>query len=386
MIAVITTNKDTFSNPTLYSIFKALDSRGIKIALFCSNQESKIPAELPLVNYFDAPPNTLIPRRLPLLLKYIKVWLSIFRYVIKHKVQHIIAIDPEGLILAGRLRHVIRWLKVDYFSFEIFFKEELAGNRAMMLLKKREIHYSKHIHSIIIQDNKRKDLLFSENKTIPLAAKTYLIPVSPSSAEKAQTSKFKKSDYGLTSEDIVYVHSGSIAVWAGIRMIIDALKKGLPPNTFILIHNKFEFDPTDPIYIELKDLQDNSYPLILHDHVFDDYTLYCNFLSTFEYGIALYHPVPGPHTGLNIKEIGLASGKFATYMSLGMPSILSNCSTYRELNTIYKMGSLVDTAEELHLAIKDHTLVNASRTDCIQLYEDLLRPDQQIANYISSLS
>ena len=55
--------------------------------------------------------------------------------------------------------------------------------------------------------------------------------------------------------------------------------------------------------------------------------------------------------GKNIEYIGLSSGKFSTYMMLGLPTIARNIEPYISLNTKYSFGALIDSPRDIDTAI-----------------------------------
>ena len=196
---------------------------------------------------------------------------------------------------------------------------------------------------------------------------------------------YSKSDFNLKSTDIVYVHSGSIADWSGILDIIDAVENGLPNNTYIFIHSRTVFDKSDPIYIKLNKLKNSGFRLLIHDLYFADNEEYCNFLSCFDFGLVLYKPDGGIYTGLNIQEIGLASGKLSAYMLAKLPCLLSNCITYKQILDNYEIGSLVSEDYNLNYHIINSTLQNKSKSECSRFYETVLNPEEKLNLFIKNL-
>lgn len=381
MIGIITANQDTFTNPTLFAIIKKLNDSGHDIALFNTVNQHFIPPELNRLTCFDGPRGFQIPKRPDNLLKYLSLYGNIIKQIRANQIVNIIAVDPVGLIIAGRVKKICKGIRIHYFSFEIFFNEEVKQDATYSKLKKKEIFYSKQVSSILIQDEERKKMLVQENRIPANFNNWYLIPVAPQIGKKGQA--YHRSHYGLKESDVVYVHSGSIAAWAGINQIIEAVESGLPENTYIFIHNRAKFDPSNPIHSKLLSLKAANAALILHDEIFEDYDDYLSFLQIFDYGIVLYEPDGGIFTGNNIQEIGLSSGKFATYMAVGLPSLMHNCTTYQKITASYPIG-LTLSNQKLGYYIQNNSLKSFKKTDCITFYKKVLDPEVNINSFLKN--
>jgi hypothetical protein len=275
-----------------------------------------------------------------------------------------------------------------YFSFEIFFRDELMNNILLQKIKTKEIKYSSKLSAIVVQDEYRKGMLYEENcLNNQELIDYYLIPVAPSRNKfKAEGAKTYRAKLGIDSEAKVLVHSGSVEKWSGMEIVIEALKKGIPKNYTILIHSKFPLDLNNDLHKELIDLSKNGYPVIVHDNQFADYSDYCAFLSSFDFGLALYvKDSTSYYTGKNITEIGLASGKFSTYMLMDMPTIATTCFSYQNLNSDYCFGSLINDADGLINVLNSNTLPAIPKGNCKKIYDLLLDPAITMDAYINSL-
>jgi hypothetical protein len=385
MIGIITFNQDTFTNPTLYSIIKKLNEDHIPVTIFSSYQQSIIPSSLNLTQYFKAPVGLSLPRRPDKIGLYLKDFFGIINQIRKHKIKHILAVDPAGLVLAGRIKALYNKIQIHYCSFEIFFEDEIKNIPAIKKLKRKEIYYSKKVSSILIQDSVRQKLLQKENRIDPKFDCWHLVPVAPF-AFSGQIEKFNKQYFGLTAQDKIYIHSGSVSDWSGIYLLLAALEKGLPSNTYVLIHNKNKFDFSNDVQARLLTLKNNGAQLILHDDLFESYEDYCTFLKCADYGLVLYQPDDGIFTGMNIKEIGLASGKFSSYMSVGLPCILFDCETYKQLTNSFPIGVIASESQDLSYHLNHNSLSKFKKDDCVSFFNEKLDPVKTIANFIKQLS
>ena len=185
-IIVVTQNIDTFTNPTLLYFFKEITRRGYSLILLSPEQWIQKPDKLhslktfpPLINYgrFPHKPRNIIK----VFFSYWRVW----RHVRTTRKKIIIGIDPHGLITAYRLTKFLgKPASFGYFSFEIFFKEELKTNNEHRQ-KKIERRASQFLDFCVVQDETREQLLRKENN-INHKCTFFHIPVSPNKTSKLQ--------------------------------------------------------------------------------------------------------------------------------------------------------------------------------------------------------
>lgn len=381
MIGIITVNKDTFTNPTLIELIKKFNSNGVQVIVFSPYHVEEIPASLPLTKYANGLKGVFFPKFPSTFLKYINKYFTVSRIIKRHGIKNIIAVDPDGLIIAGRIKKYLQPISISYASFEIFYEEEVAKIPLYAKKKKKEIYYSRYVSSVIIQDSIRKNSLIEENRLAD-NIKWFMIPNSPQ-----QPVKFEGKDkLGLLETDTVYVHSGSVAEWSGISEIVEALEEGIEPGNFILIHSKSAFNSANEIEKRLINCKNAGAPVILHDAHFEDYDDYCKFLSAFDFGISLYKSGQGPYDGRNIREIGLSSGKFNTYMSLGMPTVLYNCEMFSALQQTYNMGCISEKNNNLRFHINNRTLSKTQGDNCIKLYTEKLNPSPVVDAFFNAIT
>lgn len=381
MIGLITVSNDTFTNPVLYALIEHLGQQGHKVALFNDKNQPNAPTHLKNVNYFDAPKGIQLPLRPRNLIKYLLLYGNIIKLLKSNNITHLIAVDSVGLVLAGRLKRLRKDLKIHYFSFEIFFNEEVKNNPIYNSLKKKEIFYTKSVSSIVIQDRLRMNNLMKENKINADFANWHLIPVAP--IVKKTYREHHRAEYGLRDSELVYIHSGSVSEWSGINQIITAIQQGLPKNTIVFIHNRSKFDKSNPVHKKLIEMSASNPSLLLHDEAFNDYHDYLSFLMMFDYGIVLYEPDGGIFTGHNIGDIGLSSGKFSSYMAASLPSLMFDCEMYREIVDTFNVGSIVSVSKNLSFHIKKNTLNEIQKTDCVDFYHKILNPESHIQKFIA---
>lgn len=369
-IALITPNSDTFTNPTLSTMFHYFKDNGTIVHLFGPKQMPQCPENLDNEKSYDC--------AFKMSFRNPKHWMSQCRaYSIMHKVikeydiKTIFTVDPLGLIIGGRVkRYLCNDVKLCYLSFEIFFKEELSGY--YLTLKNKEIKYSKLIDTLLIQDEVRRDLLYNENGFTLPENKVALIPVSPEPIEVKEAVDIHKR-FGIDKSMKLAVYSGSMGKWCGTDAIIEAFDKGYWPDGYHLVfHTRKPLREGDAYYNDIMRLaNDPDIPFTLHAHPFEAFEDLAAFLKGFDIALALYYPnYDGPYYGKNMQEIGLSSGKFSMYMMLGIPTIVTACKTYNELIKKYKFGAVIEDVKELKGVIN----VEYSKDSVKTLYKDVLTP------------
>lgn len=375
-IAIITPNSDTFTNPTLSTMFHYFKNNGIKVHLFGPQQMPQCPYNLDNVKCYDC--------TFKMSFKNPKHWCKQYKaYRIVHNVirskniENIYAVDPLGLIIGGRVKkYLCKDVKLCYLSFEIFFKEELSGY--YLTLKNKEIKYSQLIDSLLVQDVVRRDLLFAENGFTLPEDKVALIPVSPEPIEVKEAVDIHKR-FSIDKSMKLAVYSGSLGKWCGTDAIIEAFDKGYWPKGYHLVfHTRRSIREVDDYYNDIMRLANNpEIPFTLHAHPFEAFEDLAAFLKDFDLALALYYPnFDNPYYGKNMQEIGLSSGKFSMYMMLGIPTIVTACKTYNELIKKYKFGAVIEDVKDF----SSELFANGISSEALQLYNNLLKP--KIYEYI----
>jgi len=387
MITLITNNDDTYGNPILKLICEKSIKDGIGVQIMGkSNEETvPIPKEIRYIKKWNY--DVFLPKRFMDVLRFIKWYLQLTILLYKTKTKYLFAIDPAGLIIAGRFKFLNPWLEIHYFSFEIFFNKELSTNY-WKTIKAKEIFYTKFVSSIIIQDNLRKEILIKENHIKkPNLIKWNIIPVAPIIANKqVERNKFIREKYNIDRKIKILLHTGSVAEWSGANIFIELLEKGLPENYLLFIHSRFKLSDKILVHKKLMDLQKNGYPLILHDEFFSNDKEYFDFLKNFDFGFALYEKdLRSIYTGENIEHIGLASGKFSYYMAACIPTIAIECKTYEKLNDKYKFGKLIKNSSDLLFSLKSNELLNIDSNNCWRLYKECLDPSFELGKYFETI-
>jgi hypothetical protein len=289
-----------------------------------------------------------------------------------------------GLVIAGRMKSVTN-AKIIYASFEIFFEDEFFVQRKK-ILKDLEMKYSAEVDTVIIQDIRRERLLrdvcnFSGN------AKFIHIPVSPIPFDVSGRVKDLHKELGIPTDKKIAVYSGSLQGWSGITEILELFPDNWNQDYWFLIHSHHKVEADHPAKKTIDSLLKSGMPITLHDQPFYEYKDYASFLAGCDVGFATYFPNQlDIFAGKNIQVIGLSSGKFSTYMMLGLPTVTTNHLTYAELNQMYSFGSIIDTAKDIPKALtKISEDFENMKENCQRLYKEVLDPTLKIKELVDQI-
>lgn len=389
-IAIVTPKIDTFSNPTLTILFEKLIEQNYKI-IFFGFEQLFIPRHIrshmeihPLpFNYYS------FYRRSYDVIKLIKQYYDLYKiFKIENKIKTIICVDPMGLVVAGRIKKLID-VKLIYASFEIFFEDEFYIQRKKVI-KQLESKYSENVDLVVIQDRKREQLLRAVNN-FNSGTKFLHIPVSPKRIKSEKYGNELQTMLGIPHDKTVVVFSGTLQKWSGIHEILDLFQSGWNNDFWLLIHSHYILADDDPLKQRINDLIKKKMNISFHNEPFYEFQGYANFLSSCGIGIATYYPnTIDIFAGKNILEIGLSSGKFSTYMMLGIPSITTSNSMFKELNERFNFGATIVEPSEIPEALsnikKDYT---NKVIGCKEIYDTILDPEnkmEELMNVIENFS
>ncbi len=389
-ILFINPNHDTFTNPSLVTVFEQLlQNSAIRVSLLSGKQIIAAPPHLQGIKFLDFPVFsvtwskkfwTWLPKR--------RVQKQLKDFCRQEQVTHLVGIDPLGLIVGGRVKKALTALELHYFSFELFFRDELGHFPYYAKIKQKEIFYSRLVDVLLIQDEERRDLLLHENRFQP--GKTFFLPVSPRVGEtKPGMREMWRKKLGIAPGQRVLVHSGSLDSWSGGGFLSQILEQGLPENTLLVVHSKEKLLFTNPLHARLLDLKEKGAPLLLHETLFEDYADYLGFLQLADLALALYAPDgESPYTGKNIGHIGLASGKFSCYLSQGIPVCVLASGSYEKLRGNFDFGFVLHDVEEIPrilVSLTDEILAH-KKEEALRLYREILDPEQAAGLYTAYLN
>jgi hypothetical protein len=386
-IAILTPKTDTFSNPTLTLLIERLIEENYTI-LFYGSEQMMVPEEFKSkLNYYPLPFRFYEFQKNPKSVKkIIKQYLALYKNLkFKNKTDTVICVDPMGFVIAGRLRRMIN-VRLIYASFEIFFKEEFKSD-PKKIIKDLEIKYSKYADLVLIQDERREKLL-KETNNFRDSVKFIHIPVSPKQISISRKSNLR-SELSIPEDKTIVVYSGTLMKWSGINEILDLFNDKWNPDFWLVIHSHNTPHEGDEFWEKINCLISKNKNISFHSKPFNNFKDYAEFLSGCDIGIATYFPDSDDvFAGKNIEEIGLASGKFSSYMMIGIPTITTQNSMYKELNNKYNFGETIKEVAQIPEAlIKIKSEHEKKVAGCKEIYAKVLNPEtgiQSLMNYIGN--
>lgn len=378
-IAFLSPNIDTFSNPTIIHLFEKLIDRGYRI-IFIGFDQIFIPKYIMDKLEFCEMPFNFYKFRFGFwsILKIIRQYHKLYKLLRKeNKINTLICVDPMGLVIGGRIVRLLK-MKLIYASFEIFFKEEFVIERKKVI-KKLELKYSRYADLILIQDEKREELLKSVNR-FREDAKFIRIPVSPMQTDFENGVSNIYQMLGIPSDKKIIIYSGTLEKWSGIYEILDLFPSKWIDGYWFVIHSHKKLEEKSELMKKINELISRKCNLTLHNRPFYYYKEYFEFLSKCSIGIALYYPNDEDiFSGKNIEYIGLSSGKFSTYMMLGIPTITTSNPVFNGLNEKYGFGITLEHLNDFPEAVnKIQDNYEEMKRGCKELYGNVLNPDKRL--------
>ena len=246
-----------------------------------------------------------------------------------------IGVDSAGLIAAfphARKREV----PLVYFSFEIFFQDELSEPRDVRE-KALEREANAYASLTVVQDDLRAGLLGAENGVD--ADEMFRVPVAPSGPVVTERSSYLRDRLGIPADKVIVLHSGSFAPWTYSEELLESVSSW--PSTHVLVVHGH-------IPVESRAEQNGTDSRVYYSQGPLPPGEYMEMVSSADIGLALYKPVgPSRFTQENVANIGLASGTFGAYMKCGLPTVSVAQPTYVDLLGRYNFGANVPSMEAL---------------------------------------
>lgn len=385
-IAIVTPKIDTFTNPTLCLLIERLLEKNNKI-VFYGFEQLFIPKDIyHRLEHLGLPFNFYRNKKnINSLVKLFKQYYDLYRrFRIKDKISVVICVDPMGLVIAGRIKKLLN-VKIVYASFEIFFEDEFFLHKKKVL-KELETKYSEGVSVVVVQDERREKLLRSVNN-FQSGTKFLRIPVSPKLVEPQKNIYDIHAELNIPRDKKIVVYSGTLQSWSGINEITNLFPGRWNNDFWLVVHSHHKVNQDDEIGRKISWLVNKGMQITLHDKAFYEFEDYCNFLSSCRIGIASY--VPGSldiFAGKNLEAIGLSSGKFSTYMMLGIPAVTTSSAIYEELNIEYNFGEVVRKIDDIPGALMKIDMdYEAKSAGCRLLYKNVLEPETKIENLLKEI-
>ncbi len=385
-IVIFHPHDDLFCNSTMLLLLQKFILNEEKVYLYTHEKPDYLGSITDKINYRQLPLFYPSQPRRPFLFirKTIIPWLKCFyELTFKVKVNRFIGVDMDGLLSLFKIFPSKNKL-FDYVSFEIFFLDEIKNN-LFKKLKKMEIKYlQKGINSLLIQDSYRHKLFLKENVGCKIAH-THFVPVSPPKFRAKFNKPLKEYTVEIPENKKSIIYSGCLYKWSGILEILNAMENHWDDDYYLVIHNRDLKIIDSEVIKTIEDYQEKGFPIILVHKEFEQ-TEYYQFLKQFNAGFATYVPFTTDHhyDGKNFEEIGYASGKFNTFMMLGIPVITTASNSFNALYKNYCFGFIIKDFNEIGKALlflKNNEERN--KKEAQQLFDEILDPELYIDDYVA---
>ena len=320
----------------------------------------------------------LIRKWTPVLQTLVQVW----RLHRRNAYRCIIGVDPNGLVQGNYLARLTRAPLV-YYSLELLPSAEMQNYRAKRF-KNREILLSRKAEFVIIQDEERAGFLARDNQ-IP-RERFALVPNSPLSRSGRHPSDYWHRRFGLSSEQRVVLHTGSIDMWTGIEEIVRSVS-AWPENWVLVVHTRFSAETSAVI--------DRLRELAVSERVFFSVQPvatreYDALVDGADIGIAFYFCTSeSKFTGQNHQFLGLSSGKIADYLRAGLPIVVNHAGSISDLLQSERCGIAVENGSNIGTAIGQiagqYQEYSERACQVFDKYLDFRREFQEVIRRIDSL-
>jgi len=298
---------------------------------------------------------------------------AFFKYVQACRYSVVVGVDPHGIILADALNG---WAKkpLVYISFEILFGDDVDSDRDEELMR---LERAACLHSslVLIQDEERAQA-FCRETAFPCAG-VVTVPVAPP-PQHVGKSDFLRKAIGIPPDRRIVLYCGNLQSWAS-RDELEEMVSYWPDDYCLVIHNRSKVQNTLERY--LRKLTETGKIFISAEPV--GRKEMCDLVSSADFGLAPYKPVPGDlWTGNNIYHLGFASGKISYYALCGLPMLARPLPVFERAFSHYKCGKIFrrlsesgDLLEEMQRDYESYS------SESKRFYHEWLNPENGMATF-----
>ena len=272
----------------------------------------------------------------------------------------VVGVD-RGIIEASEIAQVKR-TPLGLISYEIYFVAE-AGND----FKQPEIEACRNIDFAVCQDELRAGFLSVENRI--LLEKIINIPLGGRFVRKGSKSSYLYDSLGIEKNKKIALFAGSLGRWSMTDYLIETAKTW--SNDWVLVlHNRYKLDEdTLTYYQERKGLSDNVHFSL---EPVTDVSEVGRILHSANIGVALYQAQSNSiQEGNNLRYVGMASGKVATYLQHGLPVVVNDIGEMSDYVRKNNLGLVVDKNSPFKIDVKSGELIQWSE-NCYRFFEEKL--------------
>lgn len=273
----------------------------------------------------------------------------------------VIGVD-RGIIEASEIAELLG-IPYGLVSYEIYFDSETGQE-----FKEAEILACRGISFAVCQDRLRSFHLARENRIDP--GKIINIPVAGRGAVHCAASREIHKLLGLEEETKIALYMGEVtSKWSGIDELL-AASSGWDDTWVLLLHHRYGAQLPE-VYADLV-RKGKVYISPLGTLPFPEMH---RLLSGVDLGIAFYKPQPGhgaPYSeGLNLANIGMASGKIATYLQHGLPLLTNELGEMSGYVRAEGLGIIVENIADSAFALRNlsSSALAGMRRNCLQFFD-----------------
>lgn len=249
----------------------------------------------------------------------------------------IIGVDRQGLIEAYYLSRLMR-IPYYFISFEIMFEKE-----TFQRFKRLEREASQSVSAWIVQDRLRAEKLVLENNLD--LSKVFYLPVASRGLGEFGQNRLRDK-LGIPKDMHVIIAIGSIDTWTMIDTILESLPFW-PEDWALIVHERYGSTKKQLGNLTKRGIV-TGHRLFLSEGAVKHVDEMAEILNGIRYGLAFYRPVPGHrYWGDNLKYLGRASGKIATYFRYGIPVITNVSGEMADDIHAFGLGHVIDSPGDI---------------------------------------
>lgn len=347
-IALFEPHQDIATNPTLMYLLEALTQAGARVDVMMP-ASGRYPSTDGLVTRYPFPQSFSLWRgsiRTTLRSWWERIQLmQVDRLFSMGAYDLIFGVNSAGIINGYEYAKRFR-VPLVYFSFEIFFRDEISSDGDIRE-KETECLASRFADLVIIQDKLRAELLAAENGLS--REKFVYLPVSPADYPRVQESDYCRKRFSISGSQTIVLHSGSFRKWTYAEELLENVKSW-PKDFILVVHTRYRPKQSDKYIKMIQESKLLSVVLSTEPLPADEYE---QLVASADIGLVLYKTMPpSRYLQKNVQTIGLSSGKFSYYMKYGIPVISINQSSYEELLTEYNFGENINWFSEMPAALE----------------------------------
>ena len=362
-ILIIHPEGNAFNNPSLKAILDYFGECGLKCDIASKKRDILQPTSPYLSWLFD---RKLLQRIKAIAINVLCVGF-ICQLVVKWqwmkqpKGQYklIIGVDRQGLIEAYFLSLIMN-IPYYFISFEIMFEKETSPR-----FKQLERDAAKKVTAWIVQDEVRAEKLAQENRLD--RSKVFYLPLASRGLGSLGPGRLR-DELGIPKDKHVMIAMGSIQKWAMIDEILTSLPLW-PDNWALIVHDRYGFTKKQMANFITPERKVSRRLFISESSTkyVDDMGYILNGVS---FGLTFYRSFAGhQYWGDNLKYLGRASGKIATFFRYGIPVITNEIGIMADDIRSFNLGHVLVSPLAIPSLLQNRELEDQKKYyDCCRQY------------------